>query len=283
MSLDNRWFTEIYASDGSAFSLKITRILHEEQSQYQHIAIYETEHFGNLLVIEGCVMLTDRDNFIYHEMLAHPALFTHPSPREVLIIGGGDCGTLREVLKHPEVLQATQVEIDERVTRLAERFFPALCESNGDPRASLQFTDGIRWVADSPDSRYDVILVDSTDPVGPAQGLFSERFYRDCLRALAPGGILACQSESPLFHMALIKSMHSGLRAAGFMDVRTLQFPQCSYPSGWWSVTLAGKDTMLSQFRERPADGHIATRYYNKGIHRAAMALPELMQRELAP
>src|SRR5439155_10962993 len=121
--------------------------LHEEQSAYQRIEIYQTETFGKLMTLDGLVMVTDRDNFIYHEMMSHPALYSHPCPTRVLIIGGGDCGTLREVLKHPTVELAEQVELDERVTRVAERFFPDLCESNRDPRARLHFADGIAWVA----------------------------------------------------------------------------------------------------------------------------------------
>ncbi|RMG51815.1 MAG: polyamine aminopropyltransferase, partial [Gammaproteobacteria bacterium] len=128
--LDDHWFSEAYEADGCAVSLRVRRLLHEEQTPYQHIAIWETEHWGNLMVIDGCIMLSSRDNFIYHEMLAHPALFSHPEPCRVAIIGGGDCGTLREVLRHPEVEHCVQVEIDERVTRLSERYFPELCEAN---------------------------------------------------------------------------------------------------------------------------------------------------------
>ena len=129
-----------------AFSIKVFARLHEEQTEYQHIEIYETEWFGNLMVIDGCIMLTARDNFIYHEMMSHPALYTHPDPRKVVIIGGGDCGTLREVLRHEGVRHALQVEIDERVTRLSEQYFPELCVANDDPRAEFFFGDGIRWM-----------------------------------------------------------------------------------------------------------------------------------------
>jgi spermidine synthase len=211
-------------------------------------------------------------------MMSHPALFTHVHPRRVLIIGGGDCGTLREVLKHDSVEVAEQVELDERVTRVAEQFFPELCATNNDPRARLHFTDGIEWVAQATLSAYDVIVIDSTDPVGPAAGLFSEAFYRHCLRALAPGGIVVGQSESPLFHAALIGSMQRSLRAAGFRDVATLNFPQCTYPSGWWSATLACKDNALSSFRaDDVVKKKFATRYYNAGIHIAAGAAPQFL------
>ena len=278
MALDSTWYTEQWAEQGSAISLKIRNRVHDEQSPYQRIEIYETETFGTLMTLDGLVMVTDRDNFIYHEMMSHPALFTHPAPRRVLIVGGGDCGTLREVLKHPGVELAEQVELDERVTRVAEKYFPELCSSNGDSRAHLRFDDGIRWVAEAAPGSYDVIIVDSTDPVGPAAGLFSAEFYRNCFRALGSHGILAGQSESPLFHPQLIRSMHQALRAAGFLDVAVLNFPQCTYPSGWWSTTLACRDSSLSGFRqEAVAAKQFVTRYYNLGIHTAAMATPEFL------
>jgi spermidine synthase len=282
MALDQSWYTEQWAGQGSAISLKIAKKLHDEQSQYQRIEIYETETFGTLMTLDGLVMVTDRDNFVYHEMMTHPALFAHPSPRRVLIIGGGDCGTLREVLKHSTVELAEQVELDERVTRVAEKFFPELCEKNADPRARLHFTDGIQWVADAKPDSYDLIIVDSTDPVGPAAGLFSETFYRNCHRALRPRGIVVGQSESPLFHPDLIVAMHRAMRAAGFSDTATLQFHQVTYPSGWWSCTMACKQGALAGFREDAAAARdFPTRYYNAAIHTAARALPEFLASRL--
>ncbi|HUW97997.1 MAG TPA: polyamine aminopropyltransferase, partial [Acidiferrobacter sp.] len=244
------WYTEEWAGQGSAISLRVKEKLHDEQSTYQRIEIFETETFGTLMTLDGLVMVTDRDNFVYHEMMTHPAIFTHEDPRKVLIIGGGDCGTLKEVLKHDLIQQVDQVELDERVTRVAERFFPELCAANDDPRAHLYFQDGIQWVKDAQPGSYDLIIVDSTDPVGPAAGLFGQAFYADCHRALKPNGIVVGQSESPLFHADLIKSMHTALRQANFLDVATLHFPQCTYPSGWWSATLARKDMTLSSFRD---------------------------------
>jgi len=282
MTLDQTWYTEEWAGQGSAISLKLARKLHDEQSPYQRIEIYETETFGRLMTLDGLVMVTDRDNFVYHEMMSHPALFTHPGPKRVLIIGGGDCGTLREVLKHSTVERADQVELDERVTRVSEQFFPELCASNGDARARLHFTDGIQWVADAPPESYDVIIVDSTDPVGPAAGLFSETFYRNCHRALRPRGIVVGQSESPLFHPDLIVSMHRAMRSAGFADTDTRQFHQVTYPSGWWSNTMACKDGSLSGFREDAAAGKdFPTRYYNVAMHQASRALPEFLLQAL--
>lgn len=278
MALDDTWFTEAYPNDGAAFSFKIKAKLHEEQTPYQRIEIYDTAGFGKLMVIDGCVMLTDRDNFLYHEMMSHPVLFAHRAPKKVVIVGGGDCGTLREVLKHRGVEEAWQVEIDERVTRLAEQYFPELCSANDDARARLFFGDGIQWLKDAAPDSLDVIIVDSTDPVGPAEGLFNEAFYRSCHRALREGGILVGQSESPLFHKALIASMHDAMRAAGFDHTRTLYFPQCVYPSGWWSATLAGKGVDPLDFRAQDAEAKgFATQYYTAAIHRAALVPPAFM------
>jgi spermidine synthase len=284
MALDDGWFTEVYTPGGTAFSLRVSARLHEERSPYQRLEIYETETFGTLMVIDGCVMLTDRDNFLYHEMMSHPALFAHARPRRVVIVGGGDCGTLREVLRHPEVEQATQVEIDERVTRLAERYFPELCEANGDLRAALRFEDGLAFMGAAEPGSADVIVVDSTDPVGPAVGLFQEPFCRDCLRALGEGGILVQQSESPLLHLeTIIAPLHRAMRAAGFADTRTLHFPQPVYPSGWWSATLARKGLALDGFREADARARpFVTRYYDAEVHRAAFALPPFLTQALA-
>ncbi|CAK0750954.1 Polyamine aminopropyltransferase [Gammaproteobacteria bacterium] len=278
-TLAGSWYTEEWQGAGAAISLKTARRLHVEQSSFQCIEVFETETFGRLLTLDGLVMVTGRDNFIYHEMLSHPALFSHPAPRDVLIIGGGDCGTLNEVLKHTEVARVVQVELDEGVTRVCERFFPELCASNGDPRAELLFADGIRFVAEAPAASFDVLLVDGTDPIGQAAGLFSEEFYRDCHRLLRPGGVLAGQTESPLFHADLIVDVHHALRGADFAQARTLHFPQCTYPSGWWSATLAARDGALGEPRPLPAG--FSTRYYDTVVHQGALALPRFLRERL--
>ncbi|GMQ90654.1 MAG: polyamine aminopropyltransferase [Gammaproteobacteria bacterium] len=282
MAVDNTWFTEECPEGGSAFSMKLKQKVYQEQTQYQLIEIYETEFFGTLMTLDGLVMLTDRDNFIYHEMMTHPAVFTHPGPRRVLVIGGGDCGTLREVLRHPELERVDMVEIDERVTRVSERFFPELCEANDDARARIQFTDGIEWVAHAAPESYDVIIVDSTDPIGPAAGLYSQDFYARCYEALGARGVLVAQSESPLYHLDLIKNMRAAMAGAGFAHLASLHFPQCSYPSGWWTATMACKAAPASDFREHAAAEKVfPTRYYNHWIHKAAMAAPTFFHEAL--
>lgn len=280
---DQAWFTEVFGNEGTSFGLAIKGKLHEEQSQYQKLEIYDTETFGKLMVIDDCVMLTERDNFLYHEMMSHPVMFTHPAPKRVAIIGGGDCGTLREILKHPDLEQAWQIDIDERVTRLSEQYFPELCDSNNDPRATLMFDDGIAWIKNQPDNSLDIIIVDSTDPVGPAEGLFAVDFYRDCCRALKPEGILVQQTESPLLHAhTIITKAHGDMKAAGFGQVQTLSFPQPVYPTGWWSCTMASAATVLDTFRKDAAAARqFTTEYYNAEIHQGALAQPEFMKRAL--
>jgi spermidine synthase len=278
----SQWFTEICEEGGSAFSMKIREKLHDEQTAFQRVEVYATEWFGNLMVIDGFIMLTARDNFIYHEMMAHPALFSHPSPENVVIIGGGDCGTLREVLKHARVTHVLQVEIDERVTRLAEEFFPELCISNNDTRAEFLFGDGIQWMQEADPGNVDVIIVDSTDPIGPAKGLYTRDFYANCHRVLGDSGVLLQQSESPLFHMDIINPMRKHMQDAGFADVQTLFFPLPSYPSGWWTATMAGKQPLSETYREQDAvHSHIKTAYYNAAIHQAALTAPEFFHKAL--
>lgn len=277
--IDKDWFIEPCTEAGSLWGLELTAKLHDETSQFQHIEVFETRHFGRLLVLDGFVMLTQRDNFIYHEMMTHPALFTHPDPRRVLLIGGGDCGCLRQVLKHSSVAQATQVELDERVTRVSERFFPELCAGNDDPRAELRFGDGLAWVEAAAAASYDVIIVDSTDPIGQAVRLFEAPFYGACRRVLGEEGVLVVQSESPLIQVDLIASIREQMVLAGFGQIRTLQFPQCSYPSGWWSATMAGAGSTLDGFREGDS---LDTDYYNAQTHRGALAEPPFLRRALA-
>ncbi|HZP11117.1 MAG TPA: polyamine aminopropyltransferase [Nevskiaceae bacterium] len=274
MALDKTWFSEAVEKTGTAFSLKGS-LLHEEQTPYQKIEIWQTQTFGYLMTIDGCTMVSTRDNFLYHEMMSHPALNSHPSPATVVIVGGGDCGTLREVLKHPEVKSATQVEIDERVTRLAEKYFPELCDANDDPRATLYFGDGIQWMKDAKRESIDLIIIDSTDPVGPAEGLFGKRFYLDCIKALKKDGMLVQQSESPLLHLDLIQEMHGAMQEAGFKQTHLLHFPQPIYPSGWWSASIACKKKgALAERLDAPAIRKLKAKYYNADTHRAAFALP---------
>ena len=283
MSLDNNWCTEIHEDIGSAFSLKVTDKVFSEQSPFQLVEVYDTVGFGKFMVIDGCTMVSTRENFLYHEMLTHPAMFTHADPKRVAIIGGGDCGTLREVLRHPGVEKCTQIDIDEVVTKAAELHFPELCESNNDPRAELLFIDGIQWMKDAPAGSLDLIIVDSTDPIGPGEVLFTPEFFRACFNALGENGLIVQQSESPLAHLELIQRMYASFREAGFSDAQTVFFPQPIYPTGWWSASMACKQGSFAGFREEDARNKpFDTQYYNADIHRAALAQPEFFRKAMS-
>lgn len=277
------WCTEI--NNGAAFGLKIKKKLATKQSDFQLVEIYETEEFGNLMMLDGCTMVSTRENFLYHEMMSHPALFTHENPKNVVIIGGGDCGTLKEVLRHPNVETVHQIDIDKVVTEMSELYFPELCESNDDPRAIIKFDDGIKFMAEAKDNSIDIIIVDSTDPVGPGEGLFNHAFYRNCLRALRSDGIFVQQSESPLLHLPLLKEMRDAMLEVGFTDLQHVNFPQMIYPSGWWSSTLAKKSGAFEDFRKEDADKaslQWQLNYYNSDIHVGATALPNFLKRAFA-
>ena len=267
------WFSEIYEPAGCAISWQIESQLAHVVTEFQTIDIYQTRNWGRLMAIDGFVMLTARDNFLYHEMLTHPALFSHGQAKNVLIIGGGDCGTLQQVLQHQQVESVVQCEIDEQVTRLSEQLFPELCTNNDDPRAKLVFDDGLAWIRNTAPGSLDLIIVDSTDPVGPAEGLFGPSFIADCYRALADGGMLVQQSESPLLHQELIAGIRDNMKQAGFETIQTLGFPQPCYPSGWWSCTQARKTGDIAAVDKATFEASgIKTRYFNAEIHIGALA-----------
>lgn len=281
--MNDEWCNEI--NNGAAFGLKIKQKLASKQSDFQLVEIYETEEFGNLMMLDGCTMVSSRENFLYHEMMSHPALFSHPNPKNVVIIGGGDCGTLREVLRHKGVESVHQIDIDKVVTDMAEAFFPELCEKNNDPRAHIMFDDGIKFMAEAKDNSIDVIIVDSTDPVGPGEGLFNHAFYTNCLRALRNDGIFVQQSESPLLHLELLLDMRQAMLDVGFSDLSHVNFPQMIYPSGWWSGTMAKKTGKFDGFRQEDAtalanEGEL--QYYNADMHQASQALPNFLAKAFA-
>jgi len=281
MQASAQWFVEKFASEGTSFGLLLQEKLHSEQTQYQTIDIYQTQTFGRLMALDGCVMVTDRDHYFYHEVMSHGALLRHPNPKTVAIIGGGDCGTLAQVLKHEDIECVYQVELDERVTRVSEEFFPELTSSNQDARARFLFEDGAAWIKSVAPGSLDVLIIDSTDPVGPAQVLFSEPFLADCFKALSDNGILIQQSESPLLHTeSVIVPLRESLKTVGFSTLKTLQFPQPAYPSGWWSATLGCKGTMVDRAEAAIFD-QLALMYLNQETYNATGALPAFMEKAL--
>lgn len=254
-----------------------------ERSAFQRIEIYEHPTFGRVLVLDGLVQTTSRDEFVYHEMLVHVALLSHPSPRRVLVIGGGDGGTLRRVLEHP-VERAVMVEIDERVTALCRAHMPEIAAGAlADPRAQVRFEDGVRFVAET-DERFDAILIDSSDPVGPGEPLFTPDFYRAARARLAPGGVLAAQSGSPYFQQDELHRTHANASAA-FPDVRVYLASVPTYPGVLWSFLLAGERLALEPdaAADRAADRKLETRYWTPAVQRGAFDLPGVVLDAIAP
>ncbi|MDH4120405.1 MAG: polyamine aminopropyltransferase [Deltaproteobacteria bacterium] len=274
------WFTE-KQTPHLGLTLEVKRRLFDRTGPYQRVEVMETVEFGNLLVLDGCVMVTDRDEFVYHEMIAHPALALHPNPERVLIIGGGDGGSVREAVKHEAVKSVTLVEIDQLVIDACREFFPALTASFHHPKAQVLVADGFAHLDDHPQA-YDVILVDSTDPVGPAEVLFSPAFFHKVRASLRPGGFAVFQSENPFLMGGIIRKMHQDLRPLfGQVALYLALIP--TYPGGHWSFTLCADQVNPAQVLPRPLSFEDSLKYYNQGIHTAAFQLPGYLRRLLAP
>ncbi|MDD4492993.1 MAG: polyamine aminopropyltransferase [Eubacteriales bacterium] len=268
------WYTE-YQTKGVGITCKTSKTLHTEKTEYQELAIIDTEQFGRMLVLDGTVQTTINDEFVYHEMITHIPLFTHKSPENVLVIGGGDGGTIREIIKHKEVKRAVLVEIDGRVVELSKQYLPEISCALGDPKVDVRIEDGIEYVKKHK-GEFDVILVDSTDPVGPAEGLFAEDFYKSIFDCLKDDGIFVEQTESPFFHGELIKNVYSNM-AKLFPVARLYTCPIPTYPGGYWSFTMGSKkyDPLKTDIVKIY---DVKTRYYTPEIHKSAFALPAFVK-----
>lgn len=249
---------------------RVRQVLHEEQTPFQHLQVVELEDFGRALVLDGCVQTTVGDEYVYHEMMVHVPLLTHPNPRRVLVIGGGDGGTVREVLRHATVHSVEMVEIDQSVVNACRRWLPETSSMLGDPRVRLLIGDGVEWISRY-QSAYDVILVDSSDPAGPAAGLFNRGFYENLHAALKPGGLFVCQTLSPFFHQELIQDVHEVV--AGLFPI-TLPYLAVvpTYPSGLHCFMLGSK--LYHPLRQGLRTPAFQGRWYTPEVHRAAFALP---------
>ncbi len=275
------WIEE-YTYDYYAAKYRAKAKLFSEQSPYQLIEIYDVEKFGKMLVHDGCVMITEWDEFIYHEMIAHVPLFVHPHPRRVLVIGGGDGGTVREILRHPLVERVVLAEIDAVVVRAAKEFFPAVSFGLDDPRCDVRICDGVRFVQET-EERFDIVIVDSTDPVGPAEPLFDTSFYADVQRILTRNGICVAQAESPHYYEDIQAHMLKN-QSDIFDTVAMYYFVNLTYPGGFWCFSFASKGVSpteglnIARIDSRP----FTTRYYNAAIHQAAFVLPEFLRQRVA-
>ncbi|MEZ4452069.1 MAG: polyamine aminopropyltransferase [Nannocystaceae bacterium] len=273
------WFYEHY-KDRSATGIRLDRLVHAEQSAYQSIKVYETVGHGRLLTLDDLVMLTELDEFVYHELLTHLPLCAHPRPERVLVVGGGDGGTVRECLRHPEVAEVVLCEIDERVTRVCQAHIPSVAGDVDDPRVTLVFADAIAYVREHPGA-FDAILVDSTEPEGPAAGLFARDFFVDLRRALRPGGVISAQTESPFYAADTVRAAFTGLRTV-FAEVHAYYGAIPTYPSGCWTFALAS-DTRTPADVDAARATALGGRYVNEGVIRGAFLLPEFIRRLVAP
>jgi len=257
--------------------------LHHEQSEYQNISIYESAEFGRFLTLDGVLMLTERDEFIYHEMIVHVAMAVNPAIRNVLVIGAGDGGVARELGRYQTIQKIEIAEIDQRVVELCQKFLPRTACGFNDPRVELHFADGLKYVRHT-QNKYDLIIVDSTDPSGPGEVLFTKEFYGSCHSALSENGILINQHESP-FYLTDAQAMQSAHRRilSVFPVCRIYQAHIPTYPSGHWLFGFASKG--MNPIKDLNAEAwealNIATHYYNTNLHRGAFCLPTYVEEML--
>ncbi|AGT33768.1 spermidine synthase [Geobacillus genomosp. 3] len=267
------WFTE-KQTEHFGITARITRTLHTEQTPFQKLDMVETAEFGNMLILDGMVMTTQKDEFVYHEMVAHVPLFTHPKPENVLVVGGGDGGVIREVLKHPSVKKATLVEIDGKVIEYSKKYLPEIAGKLDDPRVEVKVDDGFMHIAQS-ENEYDVIMVDSTEPVGPAVNLFTKGFYAGIANALKEDGMFVAQTDNPWFKADLIRNVYRDVKEI-FPITRLYTANIPTYPSGLWTFTLGSKKyDPLAVSDDRFHD--IDTKYYTKELHKACFVLPKFV------
>jgi len=280
------WITD--KDENIALSLRASgEVLYDQTSPYQRIRIYDSYGFGKTLTIDNMVMCTEKDEKNYHEMISHPAIFAHGDVRNVLVIGGGDGGTIREVLKHDTVEKVTMIEIDEKVVEASKKFLPQLSQAFDNKKLDLQIGDGIKYVDQTKDEVFDLILIDGSDPVGPARGLFSEKFYESCKRILKKNGILVTQGESPIFNNAVFIELNSCLKKVfGSERVKVYLFHIPTYPSGIWSFQMASKDSVdPGKINDMDVAKFVRQNklvYYNENIHRASFVLPNYIAQMIA-
>jgi spermidine synthase len=264
-----------YHSSSSGLFFRVKSLLYSHQSPHQKIEVIENEYFGRVLLLDGLVQTTERDEYFYHEMLVHPALLTHPLPQDILIIGGGDGGALKEILRYP-VKRVWLVEIDSQVIEVSKKFFPWLSPCLEDERVELVVADGNEFIQKRK-REFDVVLVDSSDPVGPSSRLHEEEFYQRIRRRLNPVGVVVAQSGSPLYHLDEIRKKSVFLKKV-FRVVRFYTGPVPTYPGGnWCYVYLSDKITPPMIKRDPPA----GLKYFNPQIYKTAFSLPNFLKEEL--
>ncbi|MBL7554390.1 MAG: polyamine aminopropyltransferase [Bdellovibrionaceae bacterium] len=279
----NVWFTD--KDDMQALSLRYTGdVLFNETTDFQQVRVFDTLAYGKMLAINNMVMCTERDEFHYHEMIVHPVAQLSKNLKNVLVIGGGDGGTIRELFKYSSIEKVTMVEIDEAVINASKKHLPTLNTEFGNPKLNLIVGDGIEHVRNAKAGTYDLVIVDGSDPVGPAEGLFTKAFYADCARVLTDDGMLVTQGESPMFHTNTFVELNHCLKDIfGMQKVHTMLFHATTYPSGMWSLMMASKKALnpkteidIKKTAEFVKQKNL--KYYNEELHAAAFCLPNFVK-----
>nr|GEY59772.1 spermine synthase-like [Tanacetum cinerariifolium] len=274
---------------GEAHSLEVEKILFKERSKYQEVLVFESATYGKVLVLDGILQLTERDEFAYQEMIAHLPLCSIKSPKNVLVVGGGDGGVLREVARHTSVELIDICEIDQMVIDVSKKFFPELAVGFEDPRVHLHVQDALEFIKNVPKGKYDAVIVDSSDPVGPAQELVERPFFEMIASALRPGGVLCNMAESMWLHTHLINDMISACRDVFKGSVHYAWASVPTYPSGVIGFILCSTEGPPVDFRvpvnpieslEGALENQSEPRFYNSQIHRAAFALPSFVRKQ---
>ena len=281
----NVWFTEYEEDHGLSLRHKGDKLF-DKQSDFQRVTVLDTYKFGKMLTLDGAIMTTENDEYVYHEMITHPALQLTGDPKRVLIVGGGDGGAARECLRYDSLEEVVVAEIDEMVVDVSKEFLPTISSSFGDKRTTLAIGDGIKYVAEAEAGSFDVVIVDSTDPVGPAEGLFSYDFYRHCHRLLRDGGVIVVQSESPRYNEQAFAGVNKCNRELFGADK---VFPYLAYvptyPTGMWSFSMAVKGEAKPSGLNREAIDAFSQKhdlkYYNGDVHFASYALPTFARKLL--
>jgi spermidine synthase len=269
------WFTE-YEGDNLKIKYKIKEIVFSEHSSIQHIMVLDSFDYGRMLILDGILQTTSKDGHIYNEMITHVPLSFHPDPKNVLIIGGGDCGAAREVVKYKSVKRIDMVEIDDLVVNVSRKYLPQVSGNISDPRLNFVFQDGTSFVSQQKDRKYDVVIVDSSDPVGPAVSLFEKEFYQNIFKMLKDDGLMVCQSESPIFYMNILSDTYN--RVSSLFPITKLYTAIVpTYPGGLWSFTLGSKKYEKPYINEFNKD----TLYVNKEIIEGCFSIPEGLKSKL--
>lgn len=276
------WYTEQH-TDNVRFSIKVEKQLHSEQTEFQRIDVFEAKEFGKFFTLDGLMMVTEKDEFIYHDMIVHVPMATNPQIKKVLVIGAGDGGTVRELTRYKTIEKIDMVEIDRRVVEICKEHFPQTACKLNDSRVNIVFEDGLKFVRDK-ENEYDLIIVDSTDPFGPGEGLFTKEFYGNCYKALNDSGILVNQHESPYYdyHAKAMMDAHEKITKF-FPIIKVYQAHIPTYPSGHWLFGFASKkyDPIKDLNAESWNALGIETKYYNTDLHLGSFALPNYVKKML--